>query len=104
MDYGSADLIARLIAWLSVSVKDSFTEKEKAPVTGFVLGIISLLMTPIMPLITAPIPILGIILSIRGKSSSRGKLAITAGILCVLSLAIDLYTVAALILLAVSGP
>lgn len=104
MDSGSAALFARLIAWLSISAKDSFTDREKAPVAGLVLGIVSLLITPLLPLIMIPIPILGIILSIKGRNSSRGKLAIAAGILCVLSLAIDLYMIAALILLAISGP
>jgi hypothetical protein len=104
MDYGSADLLARLIAWLSTSVKNSFADKEKAPATGLVLGIISLLITPILPLITIPIPLLGLILGLAGRNSSNRKVAIAAGILCVLALAIDLYMIAALILLAVAGP
>jgi len=92
-----------ILSWLIVSIRNSFTDREKAPVTAFVLGVISLLITWILPLITIPLPILGLILSIRGKNSSQRKWAIAAGVMCVLSLALNLVVVLGLVLLALAG-
>src|SRR5262245_28938302 len=95
---------AYILSWLIVSLRNSFSDREKAPITAFVLGVISFLITWILPLITIPLPILGLILSIFGRNSSQRKWAIAAGILCVLSLALNLLILLALVGMALAGP
>ena len=56
---------------------------------ALVLGIASVIGACFLPFVTVPIPILGLVLAIRGRNTSRRRWAIAAGVLCIVALVLN---------------
>jgi hypothetical protein len=56
---------------------------------ALVLGIAGVVGACHLPFVTLPIPILGLVLAIRGRNTSRRTWAIAAGVLCVVALVLN---------------
>jgi Mn2+/Fe2+ NRAMP family transporter len=66
------------------------TDRETEVRLALVLGIVGVLATFSLPIVTVPIPILGLVLAIRGRHTSRRTSAIAAGVLCILALVLNM--------------
>ena len=71
---------------------------------ALVLGIVGVLATCFLPIVTVPIPLLGLVLAIRGRHTSRRKWAIAAGVLCIVALVLNVLLFLVLSILSHSKP
>jgi hypothetical protein len=93
-----------LLSWLIESIPKSISDRERVPFAALGLGVLSVLVTLLVPFITIPLPMLGLVLSRLGRNSSQRKWAIAGGLLCVLSLVLNLMWLLIFLVLAISGP
>ena len=83
-----------------MKIADPETEVRLA----LVLGIAGVLTACTLPIVTLPIPLLGLVLAIRGRNTSRRTWAIAAGALCIVALVLNVLLMLVLSILSQLTP
>jgi hypothetical protein len=71
---------------------------------ALVLGIVGVFGACFLPFVTVPIPLVGLVLAIRGRNTSRRKWAIAAGVLCIVASALNMLLLLVLSILSQLTP